>query len=165
MAPKGKLTMKKPASADEMVQAGVWTIAEEVAPEENRGAGESRDRATEELDLVLEEFQRKHKKGKPDFKALKEALTPNQKSALWMRLKKKRGTADMNIKEAWNTICELKVGGMKKKQDVLLCYALNADNPVAWQQRLMEVALTVSHTKKKTIEKTEFTKGELIQAH
>ena len=31
--------------------------------------------------------------------------------------------------------------------------------------RFMEVALTVSHTKKKTIEKTEFTKGELIQAH
>ena len=135
MAPKGKLTMwiKKPASAGEMVQA------EEGDPEKNRGARESRDRATEELDLVLEEFQRKHKKGKPDFKALKEALTPNQMSALWMRLKKERGTADMNIKEAWKTICEL------NEQDV--CYA------------------TVSHTKKKTIEKTEFTKGELIQAH
>ena len=159
MAPKGKLTIKKPASAGEMVQA------EEGDPEKNRGAGQSRDRATEELDLVLEEFQRKHKKGKPDFKALKEALTKKQKSALWMRLKKKRGTADMNIKEAWNTICELKVGGMKKKQDVLLCYAMNPNDSTAWQARMMEVALTVSHTKKKTIEKTEFTKGELIQAH
>ena len=159
MAPEGKLTIRKPASAGEMVQA------EEGDPEKNRGAGGSRDRATEELDLVLEEFQRKHKKGKPDFKALKEALTPNQKSALWMRLKKERGTADMNIKEAWNTICELKVGGMKKKQDVLLCYAMNPNDSTAWQARMMEVALTVSHTKKKTIEKTEFTKGELIQAH
>ena len=161
MAPKGKLTMwiKKPASAGEMVQA------EEGDPEKNRGAGGSRDRATEELDLVLEEFQRKHKKGKPDFKALKEALTPNQMSALWMRLKKERGTADMNIREAWDAICELQVGRAEKKQDVLLCYAMNPNDSTAWQARMMEVALTVSHTKKKTIEKTEFTKGELIQAH
>ena len=152
MAPKGKSPKsKKPASADEMVQAG----ALKRKPRQ----------ATQELDLVLQEFQRKHKKGKPDFKALKEALTPNQMSALWMRLKKERGAADMNIKEAWDTICELKVGGMKKKQDVLLCYAKNTNDPVAWQGRIMEVALTVSHTKKKTIEKTEFTKGELIQAH
>ena len=126
MAPKGKLTMwiKKPASAGEMVQA------EEGDPEKNRGAGEARDRATEELDLALEEFQRKHKKNKPDFKALKEALTPNQMSTLWMRLKKERGTADMNIKEAWNTICELKVGAGKKKHDVLLCYAMNPNDAI-----------------------------------
>ena len=124
MAPKGKLTSKKPASADEMVEAGVWRVAEELAPEESGPWKESRDKATEELDLVLQEFQRKHKKGKPDFKALKEALTPNQMSTLWMRLKSERGTADMNIKEAWDTICELKVGGIKKKTGclALLCH-------------------------------------------
>ena len=37
---------------------------------------------------------------------------------------------------------------------------MNTTNPVAWQGRILEVALTVSHTKKKTIEKTEFTKGQ-----
>ena len=162
MAPKGKLTSKKPASADEMVQA---RVAEELAPEESGPLKESRDKAPEDLDLVLQEFQRKHKKGKPDFKALKQALTQTQMSALWMRLKLARGTAEMNIQEAWDSICDLKVGAQKKKQDVLLCYAMNTNDPVAWQGRLMEVALTVSHTKKKTIEKTEFTKGELIQAH
>ena len=88
MAPKGKLRSKKPASADELVQAGVSRVAEELAPEESGPWKESRDKAPEDLDLVLQEFQRKHKKGKPDFKALKEALTPNQMSTLWMRLKK-----------------------------------------------------------------------------
>ena len=117
MAPKGKGKKKKKAkTADEMVEAGVGTNTEEVAPEKNCGAGESRDKASEKLDLVLQEFQKKHKKGKPDFKALKEALTANQMNALWMRLKRERGTADMNIKEAWNTICELKVGAMKKNR-------------------------------------------------
>ena len=127
MAPKGKLRSKKPVSADEMVQA---RVAEELAPEESGPWKESRDKATEELDLVLQEFQRKHKKGKPDFKALKEALSPNQMRQLWMRLQRERGTADMNIKEAWNTICELKVGAGKKKHDVLLCYAMNPNDAI-----------------------------------
>ena len=136
MAPKGKLMSQ--VLLMEMVQAVVWRIAEELAPEESGPWKESRDKATEELDLVLQEFQRKHKKGKPDFKALKEALTPNQMSTLWMRLKSERGTADMNIKEAWNSICDIKVGAGKKKQDVLLCYAMNTNDPVAWQGRIME---------------------------
>ena len=169
MAPKGKsasddTVCKRPSKADE--QANKEEASDtEAGGERTKMSGKNRDVATAELEAVLEEFRKKHKKEKPDFPALKKALKPSFLQALWQRLKRERANGDMSLKQAWEAICSMKLGSQKKKQDVLMQYVLKPDQPEAWQGMLMGFSDEISKKATKIVSLKPLTKGQLIQQH
>ena len=133
-----------------------------------KGAGEQRDVATKDLNVLLQKFQKDYKGKPPDFAELKNRLTDKQLIAVWMRLKTARnGCKDMSIAEAWETLHALKVGGTKLKQHVLCEFVMdNCDpNGVHWRQRLINVKESAQEKETKKEAHIPKTKGQLIKEH
>ena len=74
----------------------------------------------------------------------------------------------MSVKEAWEEIGKMKDGGgVAKKREVLSLFVKDFQSLDShmWQDRLLEIKEEISMTEEKSIKKSEFTRGELIQQH
>ena len=147
--------MKRPAKSP---RASPKKIAQEPKDDKqtsSKHAQENREAAEEKLNVQIDKLKAhlktlpKEQQQKPDPSMLKKFFDANQMSALWDRLKQHRSKATMSVKQAWESLSELKTGSQGEKMGSLIEFAVGLD----WTSRLLQH--TKSWKKEEQVRKTQ----------
>ena len=151
MAPKGK-TVKKPAASDAAARS----------PQETEDADDGNFALKEKVAKFQEKVKQLGIKDSPDITVLKGFFSKTELSQLWVELKRARGKADVSVREAWNTINQMKNGKTAANNVVLWNQIVM---PSEWQSRMLNFVKRSEKSHEKSAKKEEHPRGQLIQQH